>query len=194
MNHLQTSACFSSVFIAAEANGCTHSRLWPSSERQIRIPEWGSWCFWEGIKNLDAPLFLFEGQTCTFPANQPSSQQAQSFPVTEFVIYWVFFSCHWNVVLSFKLGTRSFWTERRQCLLRAAMPAANENLGRKGKIIEPSNTKLFPQAPWSCLLPTCSFLQWLSQTRSMFTESSSPLPRHLNISKGRQETRSAESK
>lgn len=47
MNHPQTSASFSGVFIAAKANGCAHSRLRPSHEWHSRIPKWGSWCFWE---------------------------------------------------------------------------------------------------------------------------------------------------
>lgn len=57
---------------------------------------------------------LSEGQTCTFPANHPSSQQTQSFPLTESLWYTGHSSAATEMSwVLFKLGTRSFWMERK---------------------------------------------------------------------------------
>lgn len=140
-----TSACFSGVFIAAEANGCTHSRLGPSSEW---IPKWG---VSEKELNLAASLLSpLWGPDLHLPSKSSFCPTGPELPTDrKFAAYCVFFSCHWNVLsVVLSTGHKDFLNgQKGQHLLRAAMPAANENLGRKGKIIEPSNAKLFPKDP-----------------------------------------------
>lgn len=157
------------------------------------IPRWGSRRSWGWTKTcVHAPcLALCESYVCAFPTNHPSVPNTPT-PSNRWKICGTL--CIFQLPLKrfefcpLNWAQRSSWTKSTGSICLEKQWKWRE----KRKTIAPFLAERFPKALQSSLLPTRSSLPGFSQTRRTFTDSSSPLPRHLNVSKGRRETRSAE--